>query len=88
MKGERATTSYSLGRGMDLENLGQVDMPNSLGLLYEQVTSYLGFLHSSFLHTGTRVAATLVSRTGDAVRFPGKVVRCAHVTRHIHDVGV
>ena len=27
--------------------LGQVNMPNSLGLLYEQVTEHLGFLHSS-----------------------------------------
>ncbi len=27
--------------------LDQVNMPNSLGLLYEQVTEYLGFLHSS-----------------------------------------
>jgi carbamoyltransferase len=46
-RGERATTSYRLGRGNDLVTLGQVEMPNSLGLLYEAVTSYLGFLHSS-----------------------------------------
>ena len=46
-RGERATTTYSLGEGTGLEPLGQVDMPNSLGLLYEQVTTYLGFLHSS-----------------------------------------
>ena len=46
-RGERATTSYSLGSGNQLERLGQVNMPHSLGLLYEQVTSYLGFLHSS-----------------------------------------
>jgi len=46
-RGERATTSYSLGHGNRLERLGQVDMPHSLGLLYEQVTSYLGFLHAS-----------------------------------------
>jgi carbamoyltransferase len=46
-RGERATTSYSVGRGTSLERLGQVDMPHSLGLLYEQVTDYLGFLHSS-----------------------------------------
>jgi len=48
----------------------------------------LGFLHSAFVHTGTRVVATLMSRTGESVRFPGKIVRCSHVTRHIHDVGV
>ena len=46
-RGEKATTGYAVGRGIDLEWLGQVHMPHSLGLLYEQVTSYLGFLHSS-----------------------------------------
>jgi carbamoyltransferase len=46
-RGERATTSYRIGRGNDLVTLGQVEMPNSLGLLYEAVTNYLGFLHSS-----------------------------------------
>ncbi len=46
-RGERATTSYSLGDGLSLERLGQVNYPHSLGLLYEQVTGYLGFLPSS-----------------------------------------
>ncbi len=46
-RGERATTSYHLGQGNQLERLGQVDFPHSLGLLYEQVTAYLGFLPSS-----------------------------------------
>jgi carbamoyltransferase len=46
-RGERATTSYSLGEGRQLLRLGQVDMPHSLGLLYEEVTEYLGFLRSS-----------------------------------------
>ncbi len=46
-RGERATTSYSLGSGNKLKWLGQVNVPHSLGLLYEQVTEYLGFLHSS-----------------------------------------
>lgn len=46
-RGERATTSYSVGIGNDLEHLGQVCMPASLGILYQQVTDYLGFLHSS-----------------------------------------
>jgi carbamoyltransferase len=46
-RGERATTSYSLGSGNALESLGQVNVPHSLGILYEQVTEYLGFLHSS-----------------------------------------
>lgn len=46
-RGEKATTSYYLGEGNALQALGQVNMPHSLGLLYEQVTDYLGFLHSS-----------------------------------------
>jgi carbamoyltransferase len=46
-RGERATTAYAIGRGDTLEVLGEVGMPDSLGILYEQVTEYLGFLHSS-----------------------------------------
>ena len=46
-RGEKATTSYSLGMDNQLRWLGQVNMPHSLGLLYEEVTAYLGFLHSS-----------------------------------------
>src|SRR3954462_11949260 len=46
-RGERATTGYAVGKGTDLEWLGQVHMPHSLGVLYERVTEYLGFLHSS-----------------------------------------
>lgn len=46
-RGEKATTNYAVGKGNQLELLGQVNMPHSLGILYEQVTEYLGFLHSS-----------------------------------------
>lgn len=46
-RGEKATTGYALGSGRELEWLGQVHMPHSLGLLYEDVTEYLGFLRSS-----------------------------------------
>jgi carbamoyltransferase len=46
-RGELATTSYYLGKGSELELIGEVNMPNSLGMLYEEVTGYLGFLHSS-----------------------------------------
>ena len=46
-RGERATTSYSLAQGTTLTRLGAVEMPHSLGLLYEEVTDYLGFLRSS-----------------------------------------
>ena len=46
-RGERATTTYSVGVGSRMERLGQVNYPHSLGLLYERLTEYLGFLPSS-----------------------------------------
>lgn len=46
-RGELATTSYYLGINNHLRQLGEVRMPHSLGLLYEEVTTHLGFLHSS-----------------------------------------
>lgn len=46
-RGEKATTSYYFGDQNDLSCIGEVLMPHSLGLLYEKVTTYLGFLHSS-----------------------------------------
>ena len=46
-RGERVTTAYFQGYGADLRRIGEVKMPHSLGILYEQVTEYLGFLHSS-----------------------------------------
>ncbi|HEY7295549.1 MAG TPA: carbamoyltransferase N-terminal domain-containing protein, partial [Dehalococcoidia bacterium] len=46
-RGELATTLHAVGRGATIEKLSEVCLPHSLGLLYEQVTSYLGFLHSS-----------------------------------------
>lgn len=46
-RGEHATTTYGRWRGGRYESLGEVRMPNSLGMLYEQVTQHLGFLHSS-----------------------------------------
>lgn len=46
-RGERATTSYGIYRDRAYRRIKQVDLPHSLGLLYESVTDYLGFLHSS-----------------------------------------
>lgn len=46
-RGERATTSYYVGEGNQLIPVSEVCMPHSLGLLYEEVTDYLGFLRSS-----------------------------------------
>jgi carbamoyltransferase len=46
-RGELASTSYFVGNGNSLEKIGEVCMPHSLGMLYEKMTTYLGFLHSS-----------------------------------------
>jgi CheY-like chemotaxis protein len=50
--------------------------------------SGLGFLHSSYIHIGTPVALTLSHQNKQQVRVMATVVRCRHVQRHIHDVGV
>ena len=46
-RGEKVSTSYYTGRNNTLEKIGEVYIPHSLGLLYEKITSHLGFLHSS-----------------------------------------
>jgi carbamoyltransferase len=46
-RGEHVTTTYGAFRGERYEPLGTVQMPHSLGMLYERVTQHLGFLHSS-----------------------------------------
>ncbi|MGE5468803.1 MAG: carbamoyltransferase [Ignavibacteria bacterium] len=46
-RGERATSTLAVWRDGVLTRLRQVDFPHSLGLLYEDVTRHLGFLHSS-----------------------------------------
>lgn len=46
-RGEVATTSYGVYEDRRYRRIKQVNLPHSLGLLYEAVTDYLGFLHSS-----------------------------------------
>jgi len=46
-RGERSSTLLSVGKGASLSKLHEVPLPHSLGMLYERVTSHLGFLHSS-----------------------------------------
>lgn len=45
-RGERTTTSYGIGADASLRLFEEVRLPNSLGLLYEEVTEHLGFLRS------------------------------------------
>lgn len=46
-RGERATTSYGVYRDGKYQRLKQVNLPHSLGLMYEDITDHLGFLRSS-----------------------------------------
>ncbi|RJG08032.1 carbamoyltransferase [Noviherbaspirillum cavernae] len=46
-RGERATTSYGIYQDRRYRRIRQVNLPHSLGLLYEALTAHLGFLHSS-----------------------------------------
>lgn len=46
-RGESATTSYGMYQDRRYKRIRQVNLPHSLGLLYESVTTHLGFLHSS-----------------------------------------
>jgi CheY-like chemotaxis protein len=48
----------------------------------------VGFLYTSYLHTGTRVEVTLKRRLGGEDVIHGKVVFCAHVAGVFHQVGV
>ena len=41
--GEWATTTFGMGRGNELELLGEIDFPHSIGLLYSAFTYYTGF---------------------------------------------
>jgi carbamoyltransferase len=41
--GDWPTTTYAVARGPYIERLEQVDFPDSLGLFYSTITSYLGF---------------------------------------------
>jgi len=46
-RGEKVSTGYYYGEGNKLSTIAEVQMPHSLGMLYEKITTYLGFLHSS-----------------------------------------
>jgi carbamoyltransferase len=77
-RGERATTTYGAWRdgpgGRHYQALGQVEMPHSLGMLYEQVTSHLGFLHSSDEYKVMALAAMGEPRWADVLREHLRVV--------------
>ena len=46
-RGETTSTTYATGNGNEMLRINEVPLPHSLGLLYENLTTHLGFLHSS-----------------------------------------
>jgi carbamoyltransferase len=74
-RGERASTSYGVFSGGRYERIGQVCLPHSLGLLYEDITAHLGFLHSSDEYKVMALAAfgqpRFAPQLRDIVRYRG-----------------
>jgi carbamoyltransferase len=75
-RGERACSSYGEWRGGRYRRIGQVDYPHSLGLLYEEVTSHLGFLRSSDEYKVMALASfgepRYVARFSELVQYRGE----------------
>jgi len=67
-RGEIATTLHAVGNGATIEKIKEVPFPHSLGLLYERVTGYLGFLHSSDEYKVMALASTGSGRFVDRFR--------------------
>jgi carbamoyltransferase len=75
-RGEQACSSYGEWRGGRYRRIGQLDYPHSLGLLYEEVTSHLGFLRSSDEYKVMALAAygapRYAAQFSDLVRYRGE----------------
>ncbi len=67
-RGEHASTTYGVFADGGYRTLGEVTVPDSLGLLYERITSHLGFLHSSDEYKVMALAALGFPAYGDALR--------------------
>jgi carbamoyltransferase len=74
-RGERATTTYWRASGAQLERLARVELPHSLGLLYEDITEHLGFLRSSDEYKVMALASYGAPRHADALRA---MIRVGH----------
>jgi carbamoyltransferase len=73
-RGEQATTSYGVHADGRYRPLGEVTMPHSLGLLYERITTHLGFLHSSDEYKVMALAALGEPRFADVLHRHVRVV--------------
>ena len=67
-RGENTSTQYGVYRDGHYERLSEVPLPHSLGLLYEDVTRHLGFLHSSDEYKVMALASFGTPRFVDALR--------------------
>ena len=67
-RGEHATSLLGRGVGRRIEKLAETNFPHSLGLLYEQVTSHLGFLNSSDEYKVMALASSGDDRFAPALR--------------------
>jgi carbamoyltransferase len=74
-RGEHATTTYGRYRDNRYEPMGEVLMPHSLGMLYEQMTTHLGFLHSSDEYKVMALAALGTPRFAKPLREAIRVER-------------
>jgi carbamoyltransferase len=74
-RGERPTTSYGVYGDGRYRRLKQVNLPHSLGLLYENITDHLGFLRSSDEYKVMALASfgkpTYVSKLKEIVNYRG-----------------
>ncbi|HEX2604436.1 MAG TPA: carbamoyltransferase [Oxalicibacterium sp.] len=74
-RGERATTSYGIFRNGEYRRIKQIDYPQSLGLLYEEITDHLGFLRSSDEYKVMALASygkpTFLPQLRDIVQYKG-----------------
>jgi len=48
----------------------------------------LGFLHGSFLHTGTACVVFLTKTSGQTVPLRGAVASCRHIRGRVHEIGL
>ncbi|HEY1326412.1 MAG TPA: carbamoyltransferase C-terminal domain-containing protein, partial [Casimicrobiaceae bacterium] len=67
-RGEAASTQYGVFRSGEYRRIGEVRLPHSLGLMYEDVTRHLGFLHSSDEYKVMALASFGTARLADALR--------------------
>lgn len=66
--GEWATTTYGIGNGNDLKIFEEVSFPDSIGLLYSTITSYLGFSVNSGEYKVMGLAPYGVDKYADIIR--------------------